>query len=267
VTGVAGRSFVAQLSPTTTDPWALTPFFGALERVHERASHALGGIAEVRLGFQAYGSAATFDLADRNGPRVLEDPRGFTRFEEIESLPLRRLVSEPSTLRRTGPVDLYPQEKIVVRTTTNRHQIARLAALVDTSGLWFNDKFVGIRPNADAVPARGLAAYFQTAVCELWLATNNPSRKLRVGTLARLPLPALPTDWWRRAAGLVQPGRTTSSPRWGRREATLLDDGSVDHDDWRWFEHVVAVAFGLSTSELSAIEDYLDEYLTVGRRD
>jgi hypothetical protein len=146
--------------------------------------------------------------------------------------------------------------------------VARLAAIPDEQGLWFTDKFIGVWPHSDAPSVRSLAAYLQTTLPELWLAASNPSRKLRVGTLAMLPIPSLPPDWWQRAGRLAAPDHTTVSPRWTRRAPTLLegDDGVTD-DDWGWFEQVVALAFGASTAQLTAIEQYLDKHLTVGRND
>lgn len=267
VTGVAGRSFVAQLPPVEADPWPLTPFFGALERAEARAVASLGRVADVRMGFQSYGSAATFDHDVGGSPRVLEDSSRFIRLAETDQLALRQITSGPESLRRSGPVDLYVRPKLIVRATTNRHQVARLATLLDETGLWFNDKFIGIWPAQDALPIGGLAVYLQTAFCELWIATMNPSRKLRIGTLKRLPVPELPKDWWERAARLARPGQTVASPRWLRREPTLLDDAAGDIEEWEWFEHVVAAAFGMSTADLSDVEQYLAEYLTVGRLD
>src|SRR5262249_11490934 len=127
-------------------------------------------------------------------------------------------------------------------------------------------KFIGIWPTNGSPPLEGIAAYLQTAFCELWLATNNPSRKLRIGTLNRLPLPALPYDWWLRAGQLVHPGRTVVNPRWTEGTGTLIDHTAADPDEWGWFEHVVGVAFGMTTAQLAEVEGYLRDYLTVGRR-
>lgn len=264
VTGIASRSFVSQLPRAAQDPWSLTPFFGALERGSSRASTVLGDIAEIRLGFQAYGTDARFEDNGTSGPQVLEQPAQMMALVSASGPRLRRLVSDPSQLRRTGPLALYADPKLMVRATTNRHQVARLAALPDADGTWFSDKFIGIWPTEDGPPLLGLAAYLQTSFCELWLASNNPSRKLRVGTLERLPIPALPTDWWERASGLAALGQTVVSPRWRPGAPSLLDVGP-DPNEWQWWEQVVGVALGLTSSQLSDIEQYLHEYLTVGR--
>jgi hypothetical protein len=268
VSGVPSESFVSQLSPGRADPWSLTPFFSVLERAASTSRFRLGDIADIRLGFQTYGTDAVLAASADRGPTVLEDSKMFMALSASGRVDLRRLVTDPQELRRTGPVDRYAEPKIVLRATTNRHQIARLAALPDEQGLWFTDKFIGVWPRGNALPVQALAAYLQTTLPELWLAANNPSRKLRVGTLAMLPIPSLPPDWWQRATRLAAPNHTTVSPRWARRTLTLLerDEGAPD-DDWRWFEQVVALAFGASTSQLTAIERYLDKHLTVGRND
>ena len=266
ITRIPSESFVTQLPSTLTDPWSLTPFFNVLERAELRAETSLGEVTEIRLGYQPYGSDATFLASPAaSGPSVLEDSSVFMAFAHEDHVSLRRLASPASDLRRTGPVGLYEHPKLLIRATTNRHQAARLAGLPDDQGLWFSDKFIGIWPTEDAPPIRGLAAYLQTAFCELWLAANNPSRKIRVGILGRLPVPPLPPDWWDRAACLAMPNRTTVSPRWPPRAPTLLDVDTVHDEEWKWFEHVVAVAFGTTTAELAAIERYLREQLTVGR--
>jgi hypothetical protein len=265
ITGIPTQSFVTQLPPGLSDPWALTPFFNVLEKAEARAHAVLGDVAQIRLGFQAYGTEAKFDGPAASGPAILDDPSIFMAFAQAGSPQLRRLTSPPEILRRSGPVELYGDPKLIIRATTNRHQVARLAALPDEQGLWFSDKFIGIWPEGGAPPLLALAAYLQTAFCELWLATNNPSRKLRVGTLQRLPLPALPADWWNRATSLAQPARTSINPRWSGQPLTLLDNDAADVEEWRWFEHVVAVALGMTTAQLTSLEQYLADHLTVGR--
>ena len=266
ISGIPRRSFVTQLPPILADPWTLTPFFSVLEQATVRAATVLGEATKIHIGLQAYGTDASFDERGKDGPRVLENPASFMAVRHPDENQLRSLLSNAAALRRTGPIDLYSQPKLIIRATTNRHQIARLAALPDPDGLWFTDKFIGIWPTAEAPPLCGIAAYLQTAFCELWLATNNPSRKLRIGTLQRLPLPALPADWWDRAAKLGSPGCTVVNPRWSNGTSTLLDDGLTDLDEWLWFEHVVGIAFGMNTTQLTDLEEYLREYLTVGRR-
>jgi len=264
ITGIPSKSFVSQLPYASADPWVLTPFFSVLERAEARKEATLGAVGQMRLGFQAYGTDATFATSGSFGPVVLDDPSVFMACAHEDHAPLQRLTSPPSMLRRTGPIRLYGCPKLVIRATTNRQQRARLASLPDEQGLWFSDKFIGIWLSDDAPPLLGIAAYLQTAFCELWLSANNPSRKLRVGGLARLPIPPLPRDWWDRAASLVRPNRTVTSPRWATSAPSLLDTGA-SLDEWDWFERVVAVAFGITTSELAAVEQHLVDQLTVGR--
>jgi len=257
ITGVPSETFVTQLPPAFSDPWPLTPFFNVIQRAESRAPKTLGEMAEVHFGYQAYGTAARFDSAHEAGVPVLEEPSTFMRFTLGADVELRRLTSSPQALRRTGPVDLYQEPKLILRTTTDRHHGARLASLPDREGLWFSDKFVGLWPKNEAPPLLGLAAFLQTAFCELWFATNNPSRKVRVETLRRLPVPALPEDWWARASRLAAFERTVTNPRSQPPPLTLLEHGTDDAGEWRWFEHVVAVAFGMSTSQLTGLEHYL----------
>ena len=264
ITGIPSRSFVTKLPYEFADPWMLTPFFTVLEHAESRMDTTLGELAEMRLGYQPYGTDATFATSGSSGPVVLEEPSVFMALAHADHAPLRRLTSPPSKLRRTGPAALYHRPKIIIRATTNRHQVARLAALPDDQGLWFSDKFIGIWPREHAPPLLGIAAYLQTAFCELWLSANNPSRKLRVGGLGRLPIPPLPRDWWDRAASLASPNRTVVNPRWRPSTPTLLEHGSPV-EEWDWFEHVVAVAFGTTTSELAAVVEHLIEQLNVGQ--
>jgi hypothetical protein len=268
LTGVA-TSFTAQLPEAVGDTWVLSPFYRELTRAEARAEHILGEVADPRLGLQPYGAPpGTIRAADGKSRRVLDDPRLFATWRPNDWKELNTLVGGIDDLRRSGPIDLYPKPKVIVRTTTNRRQQGRLAAVVDTQGLWFTDKFVGIWLRADAIPLRGFAAYLQTRFVELWLATNNPSRKLRLVTLKRLPIPKLPPEWWERAANLVPENRIVISPRWRHvGQASLLDEefmGTAAEGGWAWFEQAVDAAFGVSPSAAPEIEDYLAEYLDVG---
>ena len=267
LTGVT-RSFTSQMPSALRDPWVLSPFFRELTNAETRADRTLGEVCDARLGLQAYGAReGTLGSAAGRAPRVLDDPRVFASWRPSDLRHLPALLGDVTDLRRPGPIKLYSQPKIIVRTTTNSRQQARLAAIVDTRGLWFTDKFIGIWMRGTSIPNRGLAAYLQTRFVELWIATNNSSRKLRLNTLERLPIPKLPHEWWERAANLAPENRIVLSPRWLKREqGSLLDQeftATAAHGGWLWFEQTVDAAFGIPPTSAPLIEEYLAEYLDV----
>jgi N-6 DNA Methylase len=267
LTGVSS-SFTAQLPPSPKDPWVFSPFYRELTQAEVRAGDVLGGVADMRLGLQAYGAPrGTIGPNRERGPRVLDEPRIFATWRSGDWKQLPRLAGTVEELRRPGPVELYPQPKILIRTTTNPRQQGRLAAIVDTHGLWFTDKFVGIWLEGEPVTLRAMAAYFQTRFAELWFATNNPSRKVRLATLRRLPIPNLPGEWWERAATLVPENQVVLSPRWRHdRQASLLDEefsAAPAQSGWAWFEQAVEAALGITPSSAPRMEDYLREHLDV----
>jgi hypothetical protein len=264
LTGVA-QSFTTQLPPQEGDPWSLSPFYRELQRAQSKKEADLGNVADPRLGLQVYGSPpGTVSEGTGRARRLLEEPQMFASWRPSHWRRLQTVTGPVKALRRSGPIDLYEQPKVLVRTTTGRHQRGRLAAIADTQGLWFTDKFIGIWVREDRLPLTALAAYLQTRFVELWLATNNPSRKLRIGTLERLPIPRLTDDWWQRASELIPENQFVISPRWRQsKQASLLEEdlGEIPDDDWRWFEDAVEAAFGITATAGGEMDRLLKDYL------
>jgi putative RNA methylase family UPF0020 len=257
--GIA-RSFVAALSAEKSDPWTLSPFYKEFSSAREHCAGTLTDVAFVRIGLQAYGVEGTIfarETTRAKERRVLEDPAALAQWSPDAWLTLRRLVRDPKELRRTGPIDLFPHAKVIIRSTTNPAQRARLLAVADEHGIWFTDKFIGIWLKEDAgIPLRGLAAYLQTRFAEAWFATFNPSRKARISTLEDLPIPKLPSEWWERATELVQANEIAISPRWVKEGTPDMfrpvQRGSVER--WRWFERAVEASFRVDPTQAEEME-------------
>lgn len=270
LSGVAA-SFAARLPPLRSDPWTLSPFYAELSQAERRKASTLGELADIHTGFQAYGAPEEVfaEKAHGDGPPVMEDPKMFARYEANTWSELRRFTGSAEVLRRPGPARQYASPKIVIRAHTNPRQRGRLAAVVDTHGMWFSAKFVGIFLSETVdFSIEALAAYLQTRFCDVWFATNNPSRTLRVTILARLPIPDLPREWWARAERLVTPNTLVVAPRWRQPEQpSLFEEGlAVDakSEDWEWFEAAVEASLGIAAPAAASMSEFLEEYLDVG---
>ena len=266
------RTHSARLPNQLGDRWLLTPFYSEFAQAEKRAAAVVGDYFTMHVGLQTYGveqpavTEAAVDDDAVDGPRLLDDAKLFLLWRDDIVATLPRLTIPPSALRRTGPIEKYADPKLIVRRVTNQQQRARLAAIDDGNGVWFTDRFIGIWPRPGCpLPLGGLAAYLQTAIVEAWYLSANPSRTLRLGALQRLPIPKLPSAWWRRAMQLVPSHGPAVAPRWMEPHdgSVRLFDGRVDTDEWEWFEEAVLSAFGIP-GRIARLESYLTEHLTVG---
>jgi hypothetical protein len=265
--GVA-KSFGSVLPIAGKDPWVISPYYSALATANSRRAAVLEAYCEIRIGLQAYGSPpGTVVVSDDDDPskRLLEDAKDFLNWSPGTWRRLRRVAGERSSLRRPGPIDLFDKDKLIVRTLTNQYQRGRLACIIETGGVWFTDRFTGIWPRENTIPIWGLAAYLQSSLVELWFASTNVSRTLRLSGLAQLPIPPLPLEWWERAGRLVKEGAVVVNPRWRHDSARFdLFSSSARTSDWAWFDSAVFTAFGISPTTADDIVAYLQNYLTVG---
>jgi hypothetical protein len=268
-TGVA-RSFTSILPSSGTAPWVISPFYSVLATAERRAALRLGDNFDVHKGLQPYGSGPEIleHSSDDPSKRLLDDAKAFLNWTPDSWRDVPRLQAEPSELRRPGPVDKFPRDKLVVRSLTNRHQRGRLAGIYDTHGLWFTDRFVGVWAREPGVQPsiKALTAYLQTAFAELWFASSNPSRTLKVAGLRGLPIPRLPDEWWERSEALCAPDHLTVSPRWLATGNHLIQlTPHADESEWQWFEAAVLASFGIASTTLEDVSEYLIGFLDVGR--
>jgi hypothetical protein len=262
------RSFSSALpSAASKDPWVISPFYSLFATAERAKAAVVGDLFDVHVGLKPYGADSNYISTSSTLPdrRLLDDAKMFLEWHPgaWESLP--RLEIDPSELHRPGPIDKFPRRKLVLRSLTNRRQRGRLAAVYDNHGIWFTNRFTGVWSRAAGPPSLpALAAYLQTAFVELWFASANPSRTLRIGGLRDLPLPRLPDEWWKRASNLCAPDMLTVAPKWRAQSQEQLLPVDRAIEEWRWFDSVVLAAFGISQSDLESVESYLTEYLDVG---
>ncbi len=256
------RTYVSRFPEDSEDVWRFSPFSNVLERT-ARIELRLGAVADIRVGLQVYGTEGLVGTRRRvNTPRpLLSDPRLFASWDSRAYSRLPNLNAERSQVRRQGPWDLFERPKVIVRSTTFIGSLQRLAALPDSAGVWFTDKFTGIWPGASALSINSVAAYLQTDFVQIWFATNNPSRKLRIRTLAQLPLPLLPDDWWQRAAALAPSDRVVRPA--GSVPELVLKLGGASRTEWEWFNLAVNTALGIDPSSGAAMREWLQSQLSV----
>lgn len=254
----ASRSYTARLPKLMEEPWRFSPFSNEFERA-ERLGMPLRDIADAHFGLQVYGyeTAALAPGSTRQGRPLLQDPRDFRNGHPIDVFGLEKLTAARDGVRRPGPWDKFDDEKIIVRATTPPENAHRLAALPDSKGVWFTDKFAGIWAN-QRVPILGLAAYLQTRFVRVWFAVNNPSRKLRIGTLKALPIPKLSSDWWERASGLADWDQVvTATDALEPYETSVSPTNSELVREWEWFNAVVESAFSFDPTVGQSLDDWL----------
>jgi hypothetical protein len=267
VHGIA-KSFSSTIPLAGSGPWVISPFYKYFSAATRNQAMPLGSLFDVHVGLKAYGSGPEILSPTSEDPtrRLLDDAKLFLEWHPEIWRMLPRLVADPRTLHRPGPVDQFPQRKLILRSLTNRRQRGRLAAVYDQHGVWFTNRFTGVWAREPTrQPSLGaLAAYLQTSFVELWFASSNPSRTLRIGGLRELPLPRLPGDWWQRAEALCEPDSLTVAPRWRPDSMGQLLPVDRYPGEWSWFEAAVLTAFGIPHAARDEVATYLSEYLGVG---
>ncbi len=252
------RNYVSRFPEAVQDPWIFSPFNNAFERA-EKLGIPLEKLARVHGGLQIYGSEeSSLSVGSRKPVRpLLTDTSTFGAWAEhsVESLP--DLVSQRHQIRRPGPWDLFDISKVIIRVTTSTGSQDRLAAIADTQGIWFTDKFAGIWPSTESIGVNAITAYLQTRFARVWFDVNNPSRKLRTRTMNTLPLPKLPVGWWKRAGALVEDNTITRPPSIQNRPKPLFGEINANAHEWEWFNSVVENAFGLEPSIGVSLEKWL----------
>lgn len=252
------RTYVSPFSSNPKAIWLFSPFSNLLERAAKVPLH-LGDLATVRIGLQVYGKEDVIGAAKRQHPRraLLTDPASFARWGPRTHTRLANLNADPGDVRRQGPWDLFARPKVIVRSTTFIGATSRLAAIPDTQGVWFTDKFVGIWPRENEISINAIAAYLQSDFVTVWYATNNPSRKLRVRTLEQLPVPSLTPDWWNRAARLAVSDRVIRpNPSTDLSSLPLVFEGDSEAE-WDWFNTAVNTALGIDPASGAAMREWL----------
>jgi len=97
--------------------------------------------------------------------------------------------SDPALHRaRRGYESLFQGCKVVVSRWSTGGSPWAVQAAVDQWGLYPSDDFIAIAPEP-ALPCEVVAALFNSALISLWIRLNNPSRTIRVGECAAVPVP------------------------------------------------------------------------------
>jgi hypothetical protein len=252
----ASRTFVATLPDDVSAAWRLSPFGQHLAKA-EGAGDPLSARATVHVGLQVYGYEGAVCVGGPAGSRrpLLDDPKTFLQWHARFSLSGLPLLDPRADVRRRGPETLFERPKLIVRSTTSVDSAARLMAIADTKGLWFTDKFTGVWPTSKEVSLTALAAYLQSEFVRVWFTVNNPSRKLRVSTLRRLPVPRLPADWWERASEMATTDRVTRPE--SREDDLGLQSSRSEAAEWRWFNSAINTAFGIGPALGIQLSDWL----------
>jgi hypothetical protein len=252
------NSYISRLPDSNSDPWSLSPFSNLLYRA-DNIGKELGCISQVKMGLQIYGvqdEVLSFEGGGEGYP-LLRDPGKFAKWSGLDSADLPRLVGERNDVRRPGPWSLCNDEKIIIRVTTTPDSSDRLAAIPDTESVWFTDKFAGIWIEHEHIDICGLAAYLQSRFARIWFSTYNPSRKLRVSTLKKLPVPPLRKEWWSRASNLVPSGEVVYPPS---RESQLeLTQKQVKWEEWESFNKAVESSFEIDPVVSEELREWISE--------
>jgi hypothetical protein len=253
------RSYTARLPDISTDPWRFSPFSNEIE-VAERRGRPLEEFATIRIGLQVYGREdKVISVTGRMGRPLLMQPEHFATWTPRRASQMPRLLAERQDVRRPGPWEMMDHPKVIVRATTDVTSPDRLLAVPDNHGIWFTDKFVGIWPHVETLDIQAIAAYLQTRFAAIWFDCNNPSRKLRVRTLAQLPVPALPPEWWQRGAALARLDYPVRRGQHSDDNETLLIVDS-EREGWTWFNDVVESALGISVASGTRMARWLAAY-------
>jgi hypothetical protein len=249
------KTYVARFSPRLRDPWRFSPFNNEFER-GELLGLRLGDLASIRMGLQIYGfesDVLTTKMVSGSKP-LLMSPDDFARWTGREIRLLPRLKATEEQVRRPGPWHHFDEAKVIVRVTTSHGSPDRLAAIPDTQGIWFTDKFAGIWGKPDGLGVNEIAVYLQSRFARAWFDANNPSRKLRIKTIASMPVPKLPAEWWERASSLAT-SNTVVRASWP--EEGQLTFGGTNIQEWNWFNSVVDSALGIDPAASSLVERWL----------
>jgi hypothetical protein len=244
-------SYTSRFPAGLDDKWRFAPsqvisIFDSAERSGQPLYPHIG---DADFGIQVYGTQDQA-IVTSSGPHqrpILLDTEEFASWSETAIANLPGLVAGKSEVRRAGPWDRFHYPKVIVRATTSPDSPDRLAAIPDTQGIWFGDKFVGIWTRGD-ISVSALAAYLQTRFVTIWFGSNNRSRKLRIRSgLNTLPVPLLPSSWWQRAANLAPPNRVV-------RPIKIEPDPSLfpiddQRSEWEWFNNAVESALGIGSAE------------------
>jgi hypothetical protein len=211
------------------------------------------------MGLQIYGvqdEVLSFK-GEEHGMPLLREPKKFSTWAGLENAELPRLIGNRDDVRRPGPWDLCDEEKIIVRVTTTPEASDRLAAIPDTEGIWFTDKFAGIWINHKYIDSRALAAYLQTRFARIWFRTYNPSRKLRISTLRKMPVPPLRKEWWSKASNLALPNHVLHPPSEGDFQIDILKSDKVDK--WNSFNKAVESSFEINPVVSEKLKSWFSE--------
>jgi hypothetical protein len=213
-------------------------------------------LAVIKIGLQVYGVEDQVLSAQRSSGSkpLLTDPDDFAHWtnRSIKSLP--QLNATEEQVRRPGPWALFDTPKVIVRTTTSVGSPDRLAAIPDSQGVWFTDKFAGIWSEPKGLSTKAIAVYLQTRFARAWFDANNPSRKLRTKTIALMPVPKLPPDWWERASSLASINTVIRAPSFADNQLAF---GDTELQEWNWFNSVVDSALGVDPSASTLVERWL----------
>jgi hypothetical protein len=260
-------SFYTDLPSAVADPWSFSPFSNEFEAA-ARKGQELGSVATTWVGLQTYGMNPSLIGPPKASPKqpLLSEPTEFAHWRPGSIRRLPSLRANRNQVRRAGPWDEFQKPKVIVRTTTDERATDRLAAIPDAQGLWFTDKFAGIWPTeAGGLGIRAIAAYLQTRFARVWFQTNNPSRKLRLGTLLSLPVPKLPAGSWERAAELAPLNRVVRPPK--ATNGALLRFNGGQEREWAWFNASVDAALGLDPVSSSRLDEWIVRKGGVGEAD
>lgn len=253
------KTFISRFPEAPQDPWRFSPFNNEMERA-ERLGIALREMATVHLGLQIYGNESeVLSTASKKAARpLLIDPSVFSQWTEQSVKSLPDLIGARHQVRRPGPWELFDDEKVIVRVTTVPGSYDRLAAIAAKQGIWFTDKFAGIWLKDSAPSINAIAAYLQTRFVRVWFDTNNPSRKLRVGTLKALPVPKLPAEWWERAGLLVKSNTMARPVSYNGDSGFAFTKNNTK--EWSWFDNVVESALGLAPSVGGILDQWISNH-------
>ncbi len=89
---------------------------------------------------------------------------------------------------RRGYESLFRGRKVMVSRWSTGGSPWAVQAAVDQWGLYPSDDFIAIAPEP-ALSCEVVAALFNSALISLWIRLNNPSRTIRVGECAAVPVP------------------------------------------------------------------------------
>lgn len=249
------KTYVSRFAKALRDPWRFSPFNNEFERA-ERLGVPLKELATVHIGLQIYGKESkVLSNASRGAKPLLTEPAQFLSWTDKRIGFLPRLSASRLEVRRPGPWELFDKPKVIVRVTTEPGSDDRLAAVTDHQGVWFTDKFAGIWTKGGAININAIAAYLQTRFARLWFDVNNPSRKLRKNILDALPVPELPSDWWKRGSVLAE-SNTTVHPISIEGEPGF-EFTKANAREWDWFNSIVEAALGFEPSVGATLEKWL----------